>query len=103
MTTTITTTFADVVSTLLNEVLAACTLEDGQLKMLEPAFLSIGRRLHAADDKKVWATALIALATRLKAMEGAGNAAERSAMLAAIALGDVELNGMLCRKLYSGR
>ena len=57
--------------------------------------------MHEADDKKTWATALIALSTRLKALDGAGDAAERTAMLAAIALGDVELNGILCRKLYA--
>ena len=91
---------ADRVGKLVNEVLLSCTLEEGQLKMLEPAFLAIGKRVHESDDKKLWATALIALSTRLKDVAGAADAAERSAALAAIALGDVELNGMLCRKLY---
>jgi len=90
----------DPASALANEVLLSCTVEDGKLKILEPAFLAIGKRVHESVDKTVWATALIALSTRLKGVDGAGDAAERSAALAAIALGDVALNGMLCKKLY---
>ena len=89
-----------VAASLASEVLLSCTVEDGKLKMLEPAFLALGKRVHEAVDKTVWATALIALSTRLKGVDGAGDAAERSAALAAIALGDVALNGMLCKKLY---
>jgi hypothetical protein len=62
--------------------------------------LAIGKRVHESNDRSTWATALIALSTRLKSVEGAGDAAERTTALAAIALGDVALNGLLCRKLY---
>ncbi len=91
------------VSALVNEALLSCTADDGRLKMLEPGFLAIGKRVHESDDKRLWAAALIALSTRLKDVEGAKDAAERTAVLAAIALGDVELNGMLCKRLYGRR
>jgi hypothetical protein len=90
----------DVVNELVNDALRSCSLDDGQLKMLEPAFLALGKRIHEAGDKQTWATAMIALSARLHALSGATHAAEQAASLAAIALGDVELNGMLCRKLY---
>jgi hypothetical protein len=93
----------DAVNELVNKVLMSCVLEEGQLRMPEHAFLALGKTVHEANDKKRWATALIALATRLKDVAGADDAAERSATLAAIALGDVELNGMLCRQLYGAR
>ena len=83
-----------------DEVLKSCTLDDGALQMLEPAYLAIGKRIHESDDKKGWATMLVALATRMKTVPGASHAAERMTALAAIALGDVELNGALCRALY---
>lgn len=95
---------AEIVNQMMNEALLACTAEQGRLWMHEPGFLAIGKRVHeSGEHMKAWATALIALSTRLKDVEGAKDAAEKTAMLAAIALGDVELNGMLCRKLYSRR
>ena len=45
-----------VAASLASEVLLSCTVEDGKLKMLEPAFLALGKRVHEAVDKTVWAT-----------------------------------------------
>jgi hypothetical protein len=50
---------------------------------------------HPSD----WATALIALVQRLRAVPGAGPAAERITALAAVALGDAELNALLAHEL----
>lgn len=88
------------VNTLVNETLQACSLDDGALKLLEPQFLAVGKRIHEAGDRTVWATAMVALAKKLEAVDGAQQAAEQVTKLAAIALGDVEQNGLLCKKLY---
>jgi len=89
--------------TLAKEVLSACSLDDGKLVLTQNSFLALGKRIHESDDKKGWSTTLVALATRLKTVPGASHATERLTALAAIALGDVELNGMLCRELYGAR
>jgi hypothetical protein len=94
---------AATMNTLAQEVLTSCTLDDGKLVLNQATFLSLGQRIHGSDDKKGWGTTLVALATRLKTVPGASHAAERVTALAAIALGDVELNGMLCRELYGAR
>jgi hypothetical protein len=81
------------------EILTGCTLESGKLVLGDPLFLSIGGRIRESDDKKGWGTALIALATRLRGVPGAGQAAERVTALAAVALGDAELNALVQREL----
>ena len=83
-----------------NVVVGALVVKDGHLELPEEQLKAIGKTIHEADDKQTLAVALVALATRLKDVPGAGPAAEHVTALAAIALGDVELNGALCRSLY---
>lgn len=83
-----------------NRVVGALVVRDGKLELPEAELLAIGKTIHEAADKRTLAAALIALAVRLKDVPGAGPAAEHVTALAAIALGDVELNGALCRALY---
>lgn len=95
-----TTPAADVVNALVNETLQACSLVGGALQLLEPQFLALGKRIHEATDRLPWSTALLALAKKLDAVDGAGQAQQQVTRLAAIALGDVVENGALCKKLY---
>lgn len=83
-----------------NRVVGALVVKDGRLELPEDELKAIGQTIHEAGDKQTLAVALVALATRLKDVPGAGPAAEHVTALAAIALGDVELNGALCRTLY---
>jgi hypothetical protein len=81
------------------EILSGCTLENGKLVLGDQLFLDVGKRIRESNDKKGWGTALIALVGRLRVVPGAGPAAERVTALAAIALGDAELNAILQREL----
>ena len=92
------TTFED---TLSQEIVGALQLTGGQLQVPDPVLLSVGKRIHESADKQSFATALIALATRLKDLPGSRPATNQVIALAAIALGDVALNGALCKALYS--
>ena len=83
-----------------NHVMGALVVKDGHLELPEEQLLAIGKTIHEAADKHTLAIALTALAIRLKDVPGAGPAAEHVTALAAVALGDVELNGALCRSLY---
>jgi hypothetical protein len=88
---------------LANRVVGALVVREGKLELPEPELMAIGKTIHEAGsdaDKHTLATALVALAVRLKEVPGAGPAAEHVTALAAIAMGDVELNGALCRALY---
>lgn len=89
----------EMMSRLADEVLERCTLESGKLVLGEDAFLAFGERIRESDDKKGWATAMVALANRLRGVPGAGHATERVTALAAVAMGDVELNKLLGRAL----
>lgn len=84
---------------LSTEILEACTLDGGKLTMKDETFADYGRRIQTSDDKQGWATMLIALANRLRGVAGAGAAAERVTALAAVALGDAELNTLLNKEL----
>jgi hypothetical protein len=57
----------------------------------------VGKDIHESGDKATWATAMLALAKKLEAVDGAQQAAEQVLKLAAVALGDVEQNGLLCK------
>lgn len=86
-----------------SRVVGALVVRDGKLELPEQELLAIGKHIHEAGDeaqKTTIATALVALAVRLKEVPGAGPACEHVTALAAIAMGDVELNGALCRALY---
>jgi hypothetical protein len=81
------------------EVLERCTLHDGALVLDDAAFTAFGQRIQqAGDDKRGWGVALIALCNRLRGIPGAGAAAERVLALAAIALGDHELNVLMAQQ-----
>lgn len=81
-------------------VLGALVVREGKLELPEAELLAIGKTIHEAGDKNTLAATLVALAIRLKEVPGAGPACEHVTALAAIAMGDVELNGALCRALY---
>jgi hypothetical protein len=88
---------------LANRVVGALVVKEGKLELPEQELMAIGKTIHEAGDeatKHTLATALVALAVRLKEVPGAGPACEHVTALAAIAMGDVELNGALCRALY---
>lgn len=91
---------ADAADAFAMKVMKSCAIVEGQLALPENALLAIGKEIHESAEKTQLATSLIALATRLKEVPGAGPAAEHVTALAGIALGDVELNGTLCRGLY---
>jgi hypothetical protein len=77
------------------EVLEKCKVDGGKLTLSDADFAAFGARIQSSDDKKGWGTAMIALANRLRGVPGAGPAAERVLALAAVALGDAELNRAL--------
>jgi hypothetical protein len=77
------------------EVLEKCKVDDGKLTLGDADFASFGEKIRKSDDKKGWGTAMIALSNRLRSVPGAGPAAERVLALAAVALGDAELNRAL--------
>jgi hypothetical protein len=94
---------ATVQDQLASRVVGALVVREGKLELPEQELLAIGKTIHEAGDdaaKSTLATALVALAVRLKEVPGAGPACEHVTALAAIAMGDVELNGALCRALY---
>ncbi len=85
------------------ELVTAMKVADGRLLISDEVVKAVGKRIHETEDKLPLATALIALATRLKDLPGSRPATGQVIALAAIALGDVALNGALCRQLYSRR
>ncbi len=89
---------SDDVNAIATEVLERCALADGKLTLADGEFAAFGKRIQQADDKKAWGTAMIALANRLRGVPGAGPAAERALALAAVALGDAELNRLVSRE-----
>lgn len=89
---------------LLNEIVDALTIEEGALNVPDRVLLEIGKRIHAVpeDKREEMAAVLIAIAARLKEMPSSRRATSQVAFLAAVALGDAKLNGVLCRAIYSG-
>ena len=85
-----------------HQVLGATRIDDGQLALPDEPLRELGRQIHESQDPKQAATALIALATRLKEIPGARPVTNQVTALAAIALGDARLNGVLCGALYGG-
>jgi hypothetical protein len=85
------------------ELVNAMKVADGRLWIGDDAVKAVGKRIHETEDKLPLATALIALATRLKDLPGSRPATGQVVALAAIALGDVALNGALCKALYARR
>lgn len=85
------------------ELVTAMRLVDGRLLINDDVVKTVGKRIHETEDKEPLATALIALATRLKDLPGSRPATGQVVGLAAIALGDVALNGALCKALYARR
>lgn len=91
--------------TVAQEIVGALVIEGGALSVPDPVLLSIGKRIHetAEELREDVAAALIATATRLKQMPSSRKATTQVTSLAAIALGDVSLNGLLCKALYARR
>lgn len=85
------------------ELVNAIKLQDGRMHISDEVVKQVGARIHQTEDRVPFATALIALATRLKDLPGARPATGQVIALAAIALGDVGLNGALCKALYARR
>jgi len=88
----------EAVNAVATEVLEKCQLEDGKLVMKDGDFVVFGERIRQSDDKKGWGVAMIALANRLRVVPGAAHAAERALALAAVALGDAELNRLVSKE-----
>ena len=88
---------------LQQQIVGAIKVVDGRMVVNDDVVKQVGARIHAAEDKDPLAVALIALATRLKDLPGSRPATGQVIALAAIALGDVALNGALCRALYAKR
>ena len=85
------------------EILEGLTREHGGAELPDALFLALGKRIHETDRSQ-WvelAARMIAVGMRLKAVPDAERAVTQVLSLAAIALGDVPLNGQLCRVLYS--
>lgn len=78
-----------------NELLESCALRDGQLTLGDDVFAAFGARIQGSAEKRSWGVALIALCNRLRGVPGAGPAAERVLALAALALGDNDLNQLM--------
>jgi hypothetical protein len=87
----------ETINAVTTEVLERCSLEDGKLTLKDDDFAAFGKRIQSSDDKHGWGTAMVALANRLRAVPGSGAAAERVLALAAVALGDAELNRLVAR------
>jgi hypothetical protein len=85
------------------ELVTAMKVDQGHLLINDEVVKLVGKRIHETEDKLPFATALIALATRLKDLPGSRPATGQVIALAAIALGDVALNGALCKALYGRR
>jgi hypothetical protein len=85
------------------ELVTAMKVDQGHLLINDEVVKQVGKRIHETEDKLPFATALIALATRLKDLPGSRPATGQVIALAAIALGDVALNGALCKALYGRR
>lgn len=85
------------------EIVNALVLHEGKAELPDAKVKELGARIHSTEAREPIAAALIALATRLKAIPGARNATGQVMALAAIALGDVPLNGALCKALYARR
>jgi len=83
-------------------VLGASKIADGQLALPDDHLAELGRQIHESADPKVPATALVALAIRLKEIPGARPVTNQVIALAAIALGDEQLNRALGVTLYGG-
>jgi len=88
---------------LQTEIVGGLVIENDALSLPDPVMLSIGKRIHetAEDGREDFAAALIAIATRIKQMPSSRKATTQVTALAAIALGDVALNGLLCKALYA--
>ena len=86
------------INAVATEVLEKCKLDGGKLTLADADFAAFGARIQKSDDKKGWGTAMVALANRLRAVPGAGPAAEKVLALAAVALGDAELNRLVARE-----
>lgn len=81
------------------EVFERCALKDGALVLDDAAFADFGARIQqSGDEKRGWGVAMIALCNRLRGVPGAAPAAERVLALAAVALGDRELNSLLSKQ-----
>ena len=85
------------------ELVTAMNVAEGRLLINDEVVKQVGKRIHETENKLPLATALIALATRLKDLPGSRPATGQVIGLAAIALGDVALNGALCKALYVRR
>jgi hypothetical protein len=85
------------------ELVNAIKIQDGQMQISDEVVKQVGARIHQTEEREPFAAALIALATRLKDLPGSRPATGQVIALAAIALGDVALNGALCKALYARR
>ena len=88
----------EAINAVTGEVLERCKLESGKLTLADQDFAAFGDRIQKSDDKKGWGTAMIALANQLRGVPGGGPAAERVLALAAVALGDAELNRLVSKE-----
>lgn len=86
---------------LAREIVGGLIINNGVLSVPDDLMMSIGKRIHDAPslDRQDYAVALIATATRVKQMPSSRRATTQVVSLAAIALGDVKLNGVLEKAL----
>ncbi len=86
---------------LAKEIVGGLEIDNGVLSVPDALLLDIGRRIVEAKDaeRKDFATALIATATRIKQMPSSRRATTQLVSLAAVALGDAELTAVLNKSL----
>ena len=87
--------------TLAKEIVGGLVIDNGVLSVPDALLLQLGKRIvdTPVADRQELAAALIATATRLKQMPSSRRATTQVVSLAAIALGDAELNGVLKKAL----
>jgi hypothetical protein len=88
---------------LAREIVGGLEIDNGVLSVPDTLLLSIGKRIVETPQaqRQDLAAALIATATRLKQMPSSKRATTQVVSLAAIALGDAELNAVLSKALAS--
>jgi len=86
---------------LAREIVGGLQIDNGVLSVPEELMLGLGRRIVGSPggDRRDYAAALIATATRLKQMPSSRRATTQVVSLAAIALGDAELSALLNQAL----
>ena len=83
------------------EIVGGLVIDNGVLSVPDALLLALGKRIVETPvaGRQELAAALIATATRLKQMPSSRRATTQVVSLAAIALGDAELNGVLKKAL----